>query len=114
MEFSTLGELSISGKGSYGIAASAVPCSKELYTYLRITDITDDGRINSSGLMSVDNVNAEKYLLQPNDIVFARTVQKLMRGYTCCFLYHLMFQKQEISFHQMPECYNVQALCQGS
>ena len=81
MEFSTLGELSISGKGSYGIAASAVPCSKELYTYLRITDITDDGRINSSGLMSVDNVNAEKYLLQPNDIVFARTGGSTGRNY---------------------------------
>ncbi len=81
MEFSTLGELSISGKGSYGIAASAVPYSKELYTYLRITDITDDGRINSSGLMSVDNVNAEKYLLQPNDIVFARTGGSTGRNY---------------------------------
>lgn len=81
MEFSTLGELSISGKGSYGIAASAVPYSKQLYTYLRITDITDDGRINSSGLMSVDNVNAEKYLLQPNDIVFARTGGSTGRNY---------------------------------
>ena len=78
MEFSTLGELSISGKGSYGIAASAVPYSKQLYTYLRITDITDDGRINSSGLMSVDNVNVEKYLLQPNDIVFARTMPEVV------------------------------------
>ena len=81
MEFSTLGELSISGKGSYGIAASAVPYSKELYNYLRITDITDDGQIKFSGLMSVDNVNAEKYLLQPNDIVFARTGGSTGRNY---------------------------------
>lgn len=81
MEFSTLDELSISGKGSYGIAASAVPYSKELYNYLRITDITDDGRIKFSGLMSVDNVNAEKYLLQPNDIVFARTGGSTGRNY---------------------------------
>ena len=73
MEFSTLGELSVNGKGSYGIAASAVPYSKELYTYLRITDITDDGRINFNGLKSVDDVNAKKYKLKPNDIVFART-----------------------------------------
>lgn len=81
MEFSTLGELCVSGKGHYGIAASAVPYCKELYTYLRITDITDDGRINFSGLTSVADVNAEKYLLQPNDIVFARTGGSTGRNY---------------------------------
>lgn len=81
MEFSTLGELSVNGKGSYGIAASAVPYSKELYTYLRITDITDDGRINFNGLKSVDDVNAKKYKLKPNDIVFARTGGSTGRNY---------------------------------
>lgn len=81
MEFNTLGKLSVNSKGSYGIAASAVPYSKELYTYLRITDITDDGRINFSGLTSVDDVNAEKYLLKPNDIVFARTGGSTGRNY---------------------------------
>ena len=81
MEFSTLGELSVTGKGNYGIAASGVPYSKELYTYLRITDITDDGRINFSSLTSVDDVNADKYLLQPNDIVFARTGGSTGRNY---------------------------------
>ena len=81
MEFSTLGELSVNGKGSYGIAASAVPYSKDLYTYLRITDITDDGRINFNGLTSVDDVNAEKYKLKPNDIVFARTGGSTGRNY---------------------------------
>ena len=81
MEFSTLGELSIGGKGNYGIAASAVSYSNELYTYLRITDITNDGRIDFSGLKSVDDVNAEKYLLKPNDIVFARTGGSTGRNY---------------------------------
>ena len=76
----TLEELSI-GKGSYGIAASAVPFNASLYTYLRITDINDDGTLNKSGLMSVDEDDAEKYLLNPNDIVFARTGNSTGRSY---------------------------------
>lgn len=77
----TLGELSIGGKGYYGIAASAVEYSRDLYTYLRITDINDDGTINKEGLKSVDEDNAEKYLLKPNDIVFARTGGSTGRSY---------------------------------
>ena len=76
----TLEELSI-GKGSYGIAASAVPFDASLHTYLRITDINDDGTLNKSGLMSVDEDDAEKYLLKPNDIVFARTGNSTGRSY---------------------------------
>jgi len=76
----TLEELSI-GKGSYGIAASAVPFNASLYTYLRITDINDDGTLNKSGLMSVDEDDAEKYLLKPYDIVFARTGNSTGRSY---------------------------------
>ena len=53
-----LGELTIDGKGSYGIAASAVGFDVNKYTYLRITDINDDGTINKDGLKSVDDVNA--------------------------------------------------------
>ena len=83
MEFSntTLGNLSIDGKGSYGIAASAVPYNRNLYTYLRITDINDDGTLNKQGLMSVDDEKAEKYILKPNDIVFARTGGSTGRNY---------------------------------
>ena len=76
----TLEELSI-GKGSYGIAASAVPFNSSLHTYLRITDINDDGSLNKTGLMSVDEDDAEKYLLKPNDIVFARTGNSTGRSY---------------------------------
>ena len=69
------------GKGSYGIAASAVPYSDSLYTYLRITDINDDGTLNKQGLMSVEEVNAGNYVLHPNDIVFARTGNSTGRSY---------------------------------
>ena len=73
-------ELSI-GKGSYGIGASAVPYSPSLHTYLRITDINDDGTLNKNGLMSLDDENADDYILQPNDIVFARTGNSTGRSY---------------------------------
>ena len=69
------------GKGCYGIAASAVPFSPSLFTYLRITDINDDGTLNKTGLMSVDDANASNYLLEPNDIVFARTGNSTGRTY---------------------------------
>ncbi len=69
------------GKGCYGIAASAVPFSPSLFTYLRITDINDDGTLNKTGLMCVDDANASNYLLEPNDIVFARTGNSTGRTY---------------------------------
>ena len=78
---STLGELSIGGRGYYGIGASAVPYSTELYTYLRITDINDDGTLNMSDLKSVSDEKATDYLLKPNDIVFARTGASTGRNY---------------------------------
>lgn len=76
----TLEELSI-GKGTYGIAASAVPYDSQKPTYLRITDINDDGTINQAGLMSVDAPNASEFLLKANDLVFARTGNSTGRTY---------------------------------
>ena len=82
MEFTntTLKDISI-GKGSYGIGAPAVPFSPSLYTYLRITDINDDGTVNMDDLKSVDDDKAAAYLLSPNDIVFARTGASTGRNY---------------------------------
>jgi len=76
-----LSSLSVNGKGSYGIAASAVPYAKDKYTYLRITDINDDGTLNIDDLKSVDDPDAFNYVLQPNDIVFARTGASTGRNY---------------------------------
>lgn len=67
--------------GSYGIGASAVEYSSDLPTYLRITDINDDGTLNMSDLKSVDAPNSYKYKLEPNDIVFARTGASTGRNY---------------------------------
>ena len=76
-----LKDLSVDGRGYYGIGASAVDKNDDLFTYLRITDINDDGTLNMSDLKSVDDPDAEKYLLSPNDIVFARTGASTGRNY---------------------------------
>lgn len=81
MLFAKLNDFSIGGKGSYGIAASAVERKADLPTYLRITDIFDDGTLNLSELKSVDAPNSDKYILKPNDIVFARTGGSTGRNY---------------------------------
>lgn len=83
MEFKEykLSELSKDNKGTYGIGASAVKYSKDLYTYLRITDIKEDGSLDYKNLKSVDDKNAEKYILKKGDIVFARTGNSTGKAY---------------------------------
>lgn len=83
MEIKTLKELSINGCGKYGIAAPAVEKNDQLYNYLRITDINDDGTINYKGLKSVNAKGAEKFILKKNDIVFARTGASTGRNFFC-------------------------------
>lgn len=83
MEFKeySLAELSKNNRGSYGIGASAVEYCKDLYTYLRITDINEDGTLDYSNLKSVDDENAYKYVLEKGDIVFARTGNSTGKSY---------------------------------
>ena len=81
VEIKTLSELSKDGRGYYGIGASAVEYSDDLPTYLRITDIKDDGTLNYDGLKSVDDEKSLDYVLKPNDIVFARTGASTGRNY---------------------------------
>ena len=76
-----LEDLTTDGKGHYGIGAPAVDYDENKLTYLRITDINDDGSINYSGLKSVDDPEARKFLLKDGDIVFARTGNSTGRSY---------------------------------
>jgi len=61
------------GKGTYGIGAPAVEYKDNLPRYLRITDIDEQGRLINDEPKCVDNPEAKYYILQKNDIVFART-----------------------------------------
>ncbi|MEB5794016.1 restriction endonuclease subunit S [Staphylococcus hominis] len=83
MEFNKykLKDLTINGKGEYGIGAPTVKYSPNLYKYLRITDIDDNGFINTNQMKSINDKNEEKYLLKANDIVFARTGNSTGKSY---------------------------------
>ena len=83
MEFNKykLKDLTVNGKGEYGIGAPAVKYSPNLYKYLRITDIDDIGFINTNQMKSINDKNEEKYLLKANDIVFARTGNSTGKSY---------------------------------
>ena len=76
----TLGALSLDG-GRYGIAAPAVEFDSCLPSYLRITDINDDGTLNQTDRKSVNDPSATKFMLQEGDIVFARTGNSTGRNY---------------------------------
>ena len=57
----------------YGINAAAAAYSENLPVYIRITDITEDGKFSPDKLCSVDNLNSNNYFLEDGNIVFART-----------------------------------------
>ena len=60
-------------KPDYGINAPAVPFDNNLPTYLRITDITEDGYYSKKDIVSVSSQDALKYVMEKGDLVFART-----------------------------------------
>lgn len=60
-------------KGDYGLNAPAIDYSNNMPTYLRITDIDDNGKFRKEDIKSVDNPMAKDYYLKDGDIVFART-----------------------------------------
>jgi len=66
---------------SYGINAPAIPFDSRFPTYLRITDITDDGRFSEATKVSVDHSASASHLLEPGDVVFARTGASVGKSY---------------------------------
>jgi type I restriction enzyme, S subunit len=66
---------------SYGINAPAIPFDSRFPTYLRITDITEDGRFAETTKASVEHPASAEYLLENGDIVFARTGASVGKSY---------------------------------
>lgn len=67
----------------YGIGAAAVSYSPNLPTYLRITDIDEDGRFSPVNKASLTSENYRDYILNPGELVFARTGATVGK----CYLY---------------------------
>ncbi|MBD1491805.1 restriction endonuclease subunit S [Weissella confusa] len=80
MKFKTIKLSDVSDAGMYGVAESAVDYDEKLPTYLRITDINDDGTLNQAGLKSVAPQD-DRYYLRDNEIVFARTGNSVGKSY---------------------------------
>lgn len=71
----------IEKSGVYGIPASAEDFDLNKTRYLRITDISEDGKLLNSDKKSVSDSHIEKYLLEEGDIVFARTGNSTGKSY---------------------------------
>lgn len=86
MTFKTIKEISINNKGYYGIGASSCDFNMSYPSYLRITDISDDGNVCFPLEACIDPETYpewQKYLLNVNDLVFARTGNSTGRNYFC-------------------------------
>ena len=57
----------------YGASASARPFDPELPRYVRITDLTDDGRLRTEDARSANPSQVKGYELAPDDLLFARS-----------------------------------------
>lgn len=79
-EARSLGEL-LSRGPEYGLNAPAVPYSPELPTYIRITDIGDDGNFLADNKVSVAVDVSDNDYLRGGDIVLARTGASVGKSY---------------------------------
>lgn len=65
----------------YGINAAATLYRDSLPVYLRITDITEDGKYSKKNVVSVDSISSSDYFLEKGDLVFARTGASVGKTY---------------------------------
>jgi type I restriction enzyme S subunit len=75
-----LGELLVNAP-AYGIGAAAIPFDSSYPTYLRITDISEDGRFLDESKASVKHPLATNYMLSEGDLVLARTGASVGKSY---------------------------------
>ncbi|WP_276372702.1 restriction endonuclease subunit S [Chryseolinea sp. H1M3-3] len=66
---------------NYGLNAAATSFKNSLPTYLRITDISEDGKFLKSDKVSVDHPLSKFYYLEEGDLVFARTGASVGKTY---------------------------------
>jgi type I restriction enzyme S subunit len=82
MKSKLLKELCFEDKcGIYGIPATAEEYNEDKTRYLRITDISEDGKLLNDTKKSVSADDIEKYILEEGDIVFARTGNSTGKSY---------------------------------
>ena len=97
-------------KPQYGANASAVEWSEGKPRYVRITDITDDGRLLKKGVMTLDLADWWPYRLVTGDVLFARSGNTVGKTYLyqpgdglCAFAGYLIRFKPDL--HQVQPWY---------
>ncbi|CAM9209710.1 MULTISPECIES: restriction endonuclease subunit S [Acinetobacter] len=65
----------------YGINAAATALLGNLPTYIRITDINEDGKFSPTEKVGVNSPLSENYILERGDIVLARTGASVGKSY---------------------------------
>lgn len=78
---SVLLENCLSNPPRYGLNAAATSYKLDLPTYLRITDISPEGKYLPSPKVGVDHPLSNQYVLESGDIVFARTGASVGKSY---------------------------------
>ena len=63
----------LSGPLMYGANESGIPFEENLPRYIRITDITTDGKLKDSDKLSLDADSNSEYILLDGDLLFARS-----------------------------------------
>lgn len=81
----------------YGANATGIEYDSDLPRYVRITDITDDGRLRNEGKQSLPYEIAADYLLVDGDVLFARSGATSGKSFyyhesdgNCCFAGYLI------------------------
>ena len=82
-DFVPLGKM-LKAPPDYGVSAAAVPYDAGLPKYLRITDISEDGRYLEEKKVSVDIVPTAGHYLDEGDIAIARTGASVGKSYLYC------------------------------
>lgn len=73
----------------YGANAIGVNYSNDLPRYIRITDIGADGKLKTEGALSLEFEDANPYILEEGDILFARSGATVGKS----FIYHTEYGK---------------------
>ena len=57
----------------YGASETGIDYAEDLYRYIRITDITTDGKLKDEGKLSLSESQAKGYILKNDTVLFARS-----------------------------------------
>lgn len=86
----------------YGANKSGTLYSDILPRYIRITDISPNGTLKNSGMLSLDESSAQNYMLHEGDILFARSGATVGKS----FIYHNYYGRAAYAGYLIKASFN--------